>query len=158
MKTMRQISAFFLAIVMALSLAACGGGSESTVVLRGDLTSSVGVPTTDTFTLTAKGDTVKTIKEVLEMDISDYDDTSKEYLISTFESIILEPAKAINGVTCTSRTEGNIYIIEMTVECTGNAVKEAADAGILQIDGDSDKISLKRTQASLEQQGYKVVE
>ena len=158
MKTMRRVSVCFLAIVMVLSLAACGGGAETTVVLRGDLSADAGVPTTDTFTLTAKGDTVQTIKEVLEMDLSEYDDETKESFSALFDSLIVEPAQAIDGVTCTSRTAGNIYTIEMTVDCTGNAVKEAADAGILQIEGGSDKISLKRTQAGFEQQGYQVVE
>ena len=156
MKTMRRISVFFLAIVMALSLAACGG-AQKTVVLRGDLSSSVGVPTTDTFTLTANGDIVKTINEVLEMDLSDYDDASKDYLIATFDSLIMEPAKAINGVTCSGRTVGNTYIIEMTIDCTGDAVEKAADAGLISVEGDAGKISLKQTQSSLEQQGYKVV-
>lgn len=159
MKTMKQISAFFLAIVMALSLAACGG-AEKTVVLTKDMTADMGgIPTTDTFTLTAKGDVITTLKEVYELDFSDTDDALAEYYISMFDLLILEPAKGIDGLTCTSRTSDKVYTIEMTVNFSGDTVKEAVEAGILGIEGDSgNKYSLKKTQASFEQQGYKVVE
>ena len=158
MKTMRQISAFFLAIVMALSLAACGG-SESTVVLRGDLTDDMdGIPSTDTWTLTAKGDVIQTMKEVVEYDLSDYDDETQELFTSMFVSI-LEASKGIDGLTCITRMTDGVYTIELTVDCTGDAVKKAAEAGILTVDdSNADFYSLKRTQSSLEQQGYKVVE
>ena len=156
MKAMRRTAAAFFALAMALSLAACGA-SESTVVLRGTDDSS-GIPTTDTWTLTAKGDIVQTMKEVLELDLSDYDDETKDILISTFETTIVEAAKDIDGVTCTSQTSGSTYTIELTVDCTGSAVKEAADAKLITLDGSSDRISLKQTQASLEGQGYEVVE
>ena len=159
MKTVRQISAFFLAIVMALSLAACGA-SETTVVLRGDLTKEMdGIPSTDTWTLTAKGDVIQTMKEVVEYDLSDYDDETRALFTSTFESLIMGPAKEIDGLTCTSQMTDGVYSIELTVDCTGDAVKKAAAAGILAVDdNDADFYSLKRTQSSLEQQGYKVVE
>ena len=158
MKNMRQISALFLAVVMALSLAACGG-AEKTVVLRGDVTDDMGgIPTTDTWTLTAKGDVVQTMKEVFELDLSEYDDETRDYFTSMLDSLILEPAEGIEGVECTSNMTGTTYLVELTVDCTGSAVKEAAEAGILTVDGNADIISLKQTQASLEQQGYEVVE
>lgn len=157
MKTTKQIAVLFLVVVMALSLAACGG-SEQTVVLRGDMSDQMGVPTTDTWTLTAKGDIVQTIKEVFELDLSDYDDDTKDILISTFESLIIEPAKDIDGIVCTGKLNGNTYTIEMTVDCTGDAVKAAAELELLTIDGSAEKISLKETQNSLVGQGYEVVE
>ena len=157
MKTMRQISVFFLAIVMALSLAACGG-SETTVVLKGDLTESTGgIPATDTWTLTAKGDIVQTVKEVYEMDFSDFDQETIDLAVSMFDEMILEPAQGIKGVSCTSKMNGSTYVITLTIECKGSTIKDAANAGILTVDGGTDAISLKQTQASLEQQGYKVV-
>ena len=157
MKTMRRMTAVLFVIVMALSLAACGG-AEKTLVLRGDLSDEMGIPTTDTFTLTAKGDIVQTMKEVFEMDFAGYDDETKDSYISLFDELILEPANAINGVDCTSREQGSTYIIELKIDCTGNAVSEAAEAGILTVDGDADTISLKETRSSLESQGYVVVE
>lgn len=158
MRTMKQTVAILLVIVMALSLAACGG-SESTVMLRGDMTNEMGgIPTTDTWTLTAKGDIIQSIKEVFELDLSEYDDETRDMLVSSFDSLILEPAKGIEGVTCTGRMDGTTYIVEITVDCTGDAVKEAAEVGILEVDGSTDAISLKQTQSSLEGQGYEVVE
>lgn len=157
MKTMKQITAAFLAIVMALSLAACGG-AETTVVLRGDISDEMGLPTTDTWTLTAKGDIVQTLKEVIEVDLSEYDDETKDYFIELVGSILLDAAQGIEGVVSNDRKEGNTYIIELTVDCTGDAVKKAAEAGILEVDGNANAISLKETRSSLEAQGYKVVE
>ena len=158
MKNMRKIAAFFLVTVMVLSLTACGG-AESTVVLRGDTTEEMGgIPTIDTWTLTAKGDIVQTLTEVVEVDLSEYDDESREYFISLVGEVMLESAQGIEGVVCTDRMDGTTYIIELTIDCTGDAVKEAVDAGILMIDGSADAISLKGTQAALESQGYEVVE
>ena len=157
MKTMRRIVTILLAIVMVLSFAACGG-SEKTVTLRGDISDQTGMPTTDTWTLTAKGDTLQNLTEVLEIDLSEYDDATKEYVSSTMSNLIMEPAKDIEGITCTDKSEGTTYTIEMAVDCTGDAVKQAVEAGILTIDGTSDRISLKQTQSALEGQGYEVVE
>lgn len=158
MKIMKQISALLLGIIMVLSLAACSQ-SEKVVVLRGDMTAEMsGIPTIDTWTLTAKGDTVKTVKEVFELDLSEYDDETIKALTSSFESLMVEPAKKIDGVECTAQMKGNTYVIELTVNCSGDAVKKAAEADLLTIDGTSDRISLKQTQSSLEKQGYKVVE
>ena len=162
MKTMRQIPAFFLAIVMALSLAACGGsgGSETTVVLRGDMTDAMGgVPTTDTWTITANGDVVKTLKEVVEYDLSEFDSATQAEFDAMIEGLLVDPANAISGISCTSKMSGSTYTIELTVNCSGDTVKEAVAAGILTLEGDSsnDKLSLKLTQAALEKQGYEVV-
>ena len=157
MKTMKQIAAAFLAVVMVLSLAACGA-SESTVVLRGDVSDQMGLPTTDTWTLTAKGDVVQNLKEVFEVDLSEYDEETRAYFIELVGSMLLDAAEGIDGVVCTDRTEGTTYIIELTIDCTGDAVKKAVEAGILEVDGNASAISLKETRASLESQGYKVVE
>lgn len=158
MKTMRKSAAIFLVLVMVLSLTACGA-SESTVVLRGDTTEEMGgIPTTDTWTLTAKGDIVQTLTEVLELDLSEYDDETRESFISLVGGAMLDAAQGIEGVVYTDRTEGTTYIVEITVDCTGDAIKEAVDAGLFEVDGDSDIISLKETRSSLESQGYKVVE
>ena len=158
MKTVKKFAAAFLAIIMVLSLTACGG-AERTVVLRGDTTEERGgIPTTDTWTLTAKGDIVQTLTEVLEVDLSDYDDETRDYFIALVGDAMLEAADGIEGVVCTDRTEGATYILEITVDCTGSAIKEAVEAGLFEVDGNSSVISLKETQSSLESQGYKVVE
>lgn len=158
MKIMKRIMVAILGIVMVLSLVACSQ-SEKTVVLRGDLTDKMsGVSTTDTWTLTTKGDTVQTLKEAFEMELSEYDDVIKESVKSSLETSILEPANDIEGVECTARMEGDTYIMELTIDCKSDVVKKAVDAGILQIVGSTSRISLKQTQSLLEEQGYEVVE
>ena len=157
MKITRRIAAVLLALVMVFSLAACGG-SEKTVTLRGDLSDAMGMPTTDTWTMTAKGDIVQTLNEVLEFDLSESDDETKAAIEAMMESTIVTPANDIDGIECSGKMEDGIYAIELKVDCTGDAVSKAADAGILQIDGTSKAISLKQTQASLTSQGYEVVE
>ena len=158
MKRMKRIVACLLAVGMVFSIAACGG-SEQSVTLRGDMSDDVGLPATDTWTLTAKGDTVQTLKEVMEIDLSSYDDETKDAMITYWQGIIVEPAKAINGVTCKDNTSGSIYTIEFSIDCTNNdTVSQASAAGLIQIDGNSSRLSLKATQSSLESQGYTVVE
>ena len=158
MKTIRQMTVIFLAAVLALSLAACGS-AEKTVVLQGDMTEETGgIPTTDTWTLTAKGDIIQKITEVYEMDFSDYDEEMIAMATSMFDSLIMEPAQGIEGVECTSAMNGSTYVITMTIDCTGDALKQAAEAELLTVDGNTDAISLKQTQESLEGQGYKVIE
>lgn len=156
MKTMKRIVVAVLAIMMMLSLAACG--AEKTVVLRGDMSAQMGVPSTDTWTLTAKGDTIQTMNEVVEIDLSSYDEATQNLMVSSLDSMILEPAKGIDGVTCTSKVNNGVYTVEMTIDCTGDAVKKAADAGLISVDGNADRLSLKQTQSSLTSQGFVVVE
>ena len=157
MKTTKRIAAAVLALVMVFALAACGG-AEKTVTLRGDMSDATGMPTTDTWTMTAKGDIVQTLNEVLEFDLSESDDETIAAIESMMESTIINPANEIDGIECTGKTEDGVYTIELNVDCTGSAVSKAAEAGILTIDGTSKAISLKQTQASLEKQGYEVVE
>lgn len=156
MKSMKRIVVALLGIMMLLSLAACG--AEKTVTLRGDMSSQMGVPATDTWTLTAKGDTIQTMNEVVEIDLSSFDEETQNLMVTQLDSLILEPAKGIDGVTCSSRMNGGTYTVEMTIDCTGDAVKKAADAGLVTVDGNADKISLKQTQSSLTSQGFVVVE
>lgn len=156
MKTTRQMAAFFLAVAAALSLAACSG--ETTLVMRGDITGEMsGIPAADTWTLTAKGDVVQTVHRVFEFDLFAYEEEERDSFIAMLDIFILGPAQNIEGVVCASRTEDTAYIIELTVDCTGSAVSEAAAAGILSVDGNSDKISLRQTRAALERQGYEAV-
>lgn len=154
MKTMKRIVVALLGIIMMLSLAACG--AEKTVTLRGDMTNQMGgTPATDTWTLTAKGDTIQTMKEVVEIDLSAFDDATKEYMVSALDSAV--PATDIDGVVYTCGMQGDTYVMNLSVDCTvDNAVKGAVDAGLLTVDGNAKRISLKATQAELEKQGFVV--
>ena len=153
---MKKIAVILLVVAMVLALTACG--AESTVVLRGDMTDDMGgIPATDTWTLNAKGDVVKSLTEVFELDLSDYDKETRDYFVALFEEYYLEPSEGIDGVECVSRMDGNALILELTVECKGDTVKKAVEARLLEVDGGTDVISLKETRSALEKQGYEVV-
>ena len=157
MKTMKRILVALLIVGMMLTAVACG--AEQTVTLQADLSES-GMSMTDTMVLNAKGDTVQELKEIMVLDISTYDEETKDYLISLLNESYVVPAHAINGVTCTDSTTDSSYTIELTVDCTNSsAIKEAAAAGILDVsDTSAGRISLKATQSGLEANGYTVVE
>lgn len=158
MKAIRKIATILLAVGMILSLAACGG-TEKTLTMRGDASDQLGgIPSTDTWIMTAKNDVIQTIKEVMEIDLSEYDEETKETISSTVGNLLMETAQGIEGVTCVDRTEGNTYIVELTIDCNADTLKEVTDTGLLTLENDAERISLKQTQTSLEAQGYEVVE
>ena len=157
MKTMKRIVIALLVAGMMLTAVACG--AEQTLTMQADLSDS-GMTMTDTMVLKAKGDTVQELKEIVVLDISTYDEETKDYLISILNASYVVPAQSINGVTCTDTTTDSSYTIELTVDCTNSdAIKDAAAAGLLTIDNASaGRISLKATQSGLEAAGYTVVE
>ena len=160
MKNTKRIAALVLTLVLVLSFAACSL-AEKTVVLRGDLTEDMaGIPTTDTWTLNAKGDIVKTLNEVYTFDFTDFDEESKAYDIELIASILVDPAKGIAGVECSDRMDGDTYVVELTIDCNSDTVNAAVEAGLLALESGSSAtiISLKQTISSLESQGYEVVE
>lgn len=157
MKTMKRIVIALLVAGMMLTAVACG--AEQTLTMQADLSDS-GMTMTDTMVLKAKGDTVQELKEIVVLDISTYDEETKDYLISILNASYVVPAQSINGVTCSDTTTDSSYTIELTVDCTNSdAIKDAAAAGLLTIDNASaGRISLKATQSGLEAAGYTVVE
>ena len=76
MRKMKRVVVGLLALGMAFTMTACGG-KEQTVTYRGEVEES-GLKATDTMTFTAKGDTVEKLNEVIEFDISSFDDSVKE--------------------------------------------------------------------------------
>ena len=160
MKRMKRILAGLLVAGMMLALVGCGGGGEEkTVTLRADMTADMGVPATDTMILTAKGDLIQTLKEVMEIDLADIDEDLRDVFIDALEEAIVSVAQGIDGITCSSNLSGSVYTIEVTFDCTKSAtVKAASETGLLQIEGDTDKLSLKATQDGLTASGYVVVE
>lgn len=159
MKTMKRIVAGLLVVGMMLAVVGCGG-EEKTVTLRADMSADMGVPATDTMILTAKGDTIEQLKEIMEIDMSSLDADQQDAVIAIMDATILAAAEGINGITCTSKTTNSIYSVEFTIDCTNSAaVKAASDAGLLEIEeGFVDKLSLKKTQDGLAASGYTVVE
>lgn len=155
MKKMRRVVAGLLALGMVLALTACGG-KEQTATYRME-TEQNGLKMEDTMTLTAKGDTVQKMSEVVKVDTSTLEDEQKE-LINTLYDQMVEQYKAVDGVECKGEKTDSSYTITIDIDATGNAVKELSKQGLLQVDGNADRISLKITGTSLESAGYKKVE
>ena len=154
MKAMKRIATGLLAIGMMLSVAACGGGEEKTVVMT-TTESMSGVSMKDTWTLNAKGDKLQTTQEVIEIDLSSYDDEQKEAFIATIYNGFAASYDALDAVTIKDNTTDTTYTLDITIDYTGDK-GALEDAGL--IDSGVGYVSLKKTQESLESQGYSVVE
>lgn len=155
MKKMRRVVAGVLALGMMLALTACGG-KEQTVTYRLEQEQN-GLKMEDTMTLNAKGDTVQKMSEVVKVDLSTLDDAQKEQINTLYDQMV-EQYKAVDGVECTGEKTDSSYTIKVEIDATGNAVKELSKAGLLQVDGNASRISLKETGKGLEGAGYKKVE
>lgn len=155
MKKMRRVVAGLLALGMVFALTACGG-KEQTVTYRME-TEQNGLKMEDTMTLSAKGDTVQKISEVVKVDTSTLQDEQKEQINTLYDQMV-ELYKAVDGVECTGEKTDTSYTITIDIDATGNAVKELSEQGLLQVDGNANRISLKVTGSSLESAGYKKAE
>lgn len=114
-----------------------------------------GIQMLDTMTLTATDDVVERIYETIDIDISTLDEETKAQIFDVYDTMIVS-YQAIKGVSCgrVINSEQTTYTIRIDIDATGNAVKELSDAGLLEIDGDADRISLSVTAAALESSGY----
>lgn len=157
MKRMKRVVVGLLALGMAFSMTACGG-KEQTVTYRGELDQN-GLKATDTMTFKAKGDIVEKMEEVVEFDISSFDDATKESLNTVYEEYAGQ-YNEIDGVSCTLKAENDSIVLNIEVDTTGDAVSELTSKGLLAMTGGdgSGKISLKASGASLEENGYEKVE
>lgn len=155
MKKMRRVVAGLLALGMVFALTACGG-KEQTVTYRMEQEMN-GLKLEDTMTLTAKGDTVQKISEVVKVDTSAFEEEQREQVNTKYDQMV-EEYKAVDGVTCTGEKTDTSYTIKVEIDATGNAVKELSEKELLQVEGNADRISLKETSTGLESAGYKKAE
>ena len=182
MKTMKRVAVGLLALGMTYTMTACGSkepavteqtgteltgteqivteqtATEQVVTYKGELEES-GLKATDTITFSAKDDIIEKMTEVIEFDISSFDDSVKEQLISVYDELAGQ-YNEIDGVNCAMTTGDNSITLNIDVDTTGNAVKELTDKGLLDMSGGdgSGKISLEASGASLEANGYEKVE
>lgn len=156
MKRMKRTVVGLLALGMAFTMMACGG-KEQVVTYRGELEES-GLKATDTMKFTAKGDTVEKMEEVIEFDISSFEDDMKDQLNTVYEELSGQ-YNEIDGVTCEMTAGDDKITFNINVDTTGDAVKNLTEKGLLDMDGGGNgKISLKASGASLESNGYEKVE
>ncbi|NBK93397.1 DUF1307 domain-containing protein [bacterium 1XD21-13] len=152
---MKKIVSVVMVLCMTLALAACGG-KEQTVSYQMEQEES-GLKMVDTMTLDAKGDKVVKITEKIEMDMSGFDEATQDQMVVTYDALV-EQYAAVEGVECTGSAGTGAYTITITIDATGDAVETLASQGLLEIEGNGSKLSLKATGESLEAGGYSKVE
>ena len=152
---MKKIVSVVMILCMTLALAACGG-KEQTVSYRSEQEQS-GLKMVDTMTLDAKGDKVVKITEVIEMDMTSFDEATQEQMNAAYDALA-EQYAAVEGVECTGTAGSGTYTISITIDATGDAVETLAEQQLLQIEGNGSKLSLKATGEALEAGGYSKVE
>ena len=111
----------------------------------------------DTMTLNAKGDKVVKITESIEMDMSGFDEATQEQMTVMYDALV-EQYAAVEGVECSGSAGTGTYTLSITIDATGDAVETLASQGLLEIEGNGSKLSLKATGESLEAGGYTKVE
>ena len=151
----RKIISGLAVLTMALALTACGGKEQSaTYVMESDLN---GVIMTDTMTLDAKGDVVQQMTETVELDMAGVDETTQSMLVEQYDMVV-DAYNAVEGVECTSQSAEGTYSITIVIDATGDAVSELAAQGLLQVEGNTDGISLEATEEALTAGGYTLQE
>ena len=69
----------------------------------------------------------------------------------------MEQYQSIEGVEGSGEITDGIYTMHIVIDATGDAVSELAGQGLLEVDGDTNGISLQKTMDSLESNGYEKV-
>ena len=154
-KKMKKIVSVVMVLCMTLALAACGG-KEQTVSYKMEQEQS-GLMMSDTMTLDAKGDKVVKITEVIDVDMSGFDEATQGQMTTTYDAMV-EQYAAVEGVECTGTAGTGTYSITITIDATGDAVEKLAEQGLLAIEGNGSRLSLKATGEALEGSGYTKVE
>ncbi|MCI8374750.1 MAG: zinc-ribbon domain-containing protein [Lachnospiraceae bacterium] len=129
---------------------------ETTVAYRSEQEES-GLRMVDDMFLRARGDRVVAIREVIQMDMSYFDQATQRQMKAAYDDLV-EQYGAVDGVECTGTVGPNAYTITIAIDATGDAVETLADQGLLQIEGDGSKLSLKATGEALEAEGYRRME
>lgn len=151
---MKKIIKYALLFCLFASLTACGPNIQNaSYTLESE---ENGVRIVDTLSLEAEGDVVQHLQEVIEADISGFDEETQETLYAVYDDLVASYA-AVEGVECTGEALEGIYTIQISIDTTGVAVEELSEQGLLEVEGDSEGISFEKTIASLVSQGYEAV-
>ena len=89
--------------------------------------------------------------------MSDFDQATQREMKAAYDNLA-EQYRSVDGVECTGTVGPSAYTITITIDATGDALETLADQGLLQIEGDGSKLSLKATGEALEAEGYRRME
>lgn len=152
--TKRKLCAW-ITICLLLVLSACGGGKTQTVKLS---YSVVGV--TMEYQLEAAGDRVKTITQNSVVDTSVYSEEEIQMILDSMNEFA-GTYEAIEGVTYTTEATDETLTETLVIDATNrDTLQTLIEAGLLPMEGEENFlfISLEKTVAGLEEQGWVVVE
>lgn len=152
---MRKALCSIWLFLVLLAMTACGG-REQKLSYRLEQEQK-GLSVIDTMTMEAKGDKVTALQEVIELDMSAFDEDLQATLSEMYQALVAQYGE-IEGVECTGEKDQGVYTIQILVDTSGEAVPRLAEAGLMQIEGDAEGISLENTAKALEESGYILVE
>ncbi|MCI8418389.1 MAG: DUF1307 domain-containing protein [Lachnospiraceae bacterium] len=113
-----------------------------------------GIILKDTMTFYAVEDVIFEMVERVDVDLTDIDEDTRELLFETYDRFV-EEYQSVEGVECTGARYEYGYIMDITIDTTKDAAQELADMGLIELIGDSEKLSLKETREALENNGYR---
>lgn len=151
-KTIKAVTA----LCITLTLTACIGGTKE-VTYRSEHEQESGLKMVDTMTLTAKKDAVQKIDDVIEIDMSGFENEEQRKMAAAYNKLV-EQYRSIEGVECTSAVGTGTYTISLTIDTESGALEELSSRDMIVIEGEGETLSLESIGASLEENGYSIVE
>lgn len=151
---MKKLLTSAILLCSMLFLTACGKEQSATYRL---VTEESGITMTDTMTFNAKGDIIKSMTETYEIDCTSLSEEEYAFAEENYNQLS-SMYEGIDGVTCTVESANQVFKITVNTDTTGDAVDKLAELGLMEIEGESNKLSLKATIEGLEQNGYEKVE
>lgn len=150
---MKKIICTILATIMVLSMVACA--SEKTVVMTSEDTAS-GVSYEVEFE--AKGDIIQTVTQKSTIDLSLYSSEQIEAMSAELDRLKTQ-YEEIDGVTYTAEVTDTMLVETIVIDATSDStLEEISDAGLLDLEGEANAISLEKTIDSFESMGFTVIE
>ena len=158
MKAMRRIVVALLAVGMVLSFTACG--SEKSVTFQ-YVDAQLGITSTQTITLHAKGDTVQKVEAYndVELTLSDVSASDVALFNEQYKAVVdqlnamADVYNTMDGCVATVKESVNSCRLTLTIDCTGDALSVLSAHGLMELED-----SLKANQERMENDGYTVVE
>ncbi len=110
----------------------------------------------DTMTFSAWNDTIFLIEETVEIDIGILEEDTKEAVREVYDALVKQ-YQSIEGVACFKKNREDVYTIEIAIDISPEVVEELTSRGLLEIEGEGGRYSLKESEESLERQGYQKI-
>lgn len=146
---MKKTILLILALVLIVSLAACGGQEQT-------LTASIEqAGTTTRMEFKAKKDVVSDISQVTKLDTAALDEQTLlivENSVSGLEELIAP----IVGADYSIKYEGDILVESFIFDLTTADLDELSNNGLLNLDRESDYISISLTEENLKSNGWTI--